>query len=200
MRSSDPDRDYNEGMATSTTGLITTEQFLALPEQYDANGDPIKAELIAGEINPVPFASSEHDLVKNQIGESLTLFLAGRPDLHVKSLIEIGFAVTDQDDLAPDVCVIARDRLRQRNERILTGAPEIAIEVVSPTDTAVRLKYKTGVYLANGSHSVWVVYPEARSVEIHTGREAREFGGDDLIEDAALPGFSQPVSGFFASL
>ncbi len=187
-------------MATSTTGLITTEQFLALPEQYDANGDPIKVELIAGEINPVALASSEHDLVKNQIGESLTLFFASRPTPHAVSLIEIGFAVTDQDDFVPDVCVIARDRLRQRTGRILTGAPEIAIEVVSPTDTAVHLKHKTRVYLANGSHSVWIVYPEARSVEIHTGRAAREFAGEELIEDAALPGFSQPVSGFFASL
>lgn len=200
MRSSEPDRDYNEGMATTTTGLITTEQFLALPEQYDANGDPIKTELIAGEINPVALASSEHDLVKNQIGKSLTLFLASRSALDVESLIEIGFAVTGQDDFAPDVSVIARDRLRQRTGRILTGAPEIAIEVVSPTDTAVHLKHKTRVYLANGSHSVWIVYPEARSVEIHTGRDTREFVDDDLIEDASLPGFSQPVSGFFASL
>ena len=194
-----PDRShYNGGVAT--TGLITTEQFLAMPEQYDASGNRIKSELIAGEIVFVAFASRLHDLVKNRIGELLLLFLAPRPSLGLRSLIEIGYDVSDQDAFAPDVSVIERSRLLEGSSRIVTGAPEIAIEVVSPTDTAIRLKHRIGAYLANGARSVWIVYPEERSVEIHTARGVREFTGDQPVEDETLPGFSHSAAGFFEGL
>jgi Uma2 family endonuclease len=187
-------------MAASTTGLMTTEQFLALPDEFDASGNRIKQELIAGEIVCVSFASSRHDIIKNQIGESLNVFLAGSPNLGLKALIEIGFSVSGADACQPDVCVIGKTRLRESASRVLTGAPEIAIEVVSPTDTAVHLRRKIDAYLTNGSRSVWVVYPEARLIEIHTRDGVREFTGDQQIQDGVLPGFSQPAESFFEGL
>lgn len=192
--------DYNEGMAASTTGLMTSEQFLALPMQYDENGNRIKQELIAGEIYPVPRPSRIHDIVKNQIGEFLVLFLAAHPDLGLKSLIETGFEVTDEDTFAPDVSVLKKSRLYEGGSRVLTRAPEIAIEVVSPSDTAIGLKHKIHVYLANGSKTVWVVYPEEKSVEVRTKGGTCEFTGDQPMQDEMLPGFSQPVSTFFDGL
>ena len=58
-------RDYTQGMATLTTGVITSEQFLAMPEQYDANGNRIKDELIRGETVLMASPSQRHDIVKN---------------------------------------------------------------------------------------------------------------------------------------
>ena len=184
-------------MATSGTGHLTTEQFLAMPEQYDSHGNRIKMELIAGEIVPVPFASSVHDLIKNNVAQAVLIFLAAQTHLELRVLVEIGYDVTDQDAFAPDVCVVRKSRLRENTARILKRAPEIAIEVVSPSDTASRLRYRTDTCLANGSRSVWIVYPEARSVEVHTLQGSRDFTGDQLLEDATLPGFSQPASAFF---
>lgn len=187
-------------MATSTTGLMTTEQFLALPDQYDASGNLIKAELVAGEIVPMANASRVHDVTKNQINELLILFLATRQALALKSLVELGFDVTEHDALKPDVSVISRSRLSATGSRVLTGAPEIAIEVVSPSDTAVHLKHRIGVYLANGSRSAWIVYPEERAIEVHTSAGMRSFSGSQVLEDASLPGFSHPASAFFQEI
>ncbi len=192
-------------MAALTTGLMTTEQFLALPDEFDANGNLIKQELIAGEVVSkeavsVARPSRIHDIVKNQIGEALVLFLAAHPGLGFKSLVEIGFAVTDDDTFAPDVSVLKKSRLFEGETRILTGAPEISVEVVSPSDKAVELKHKTRACLANSSQSVWIVYPEEHLIEIHTREGVREFTGDQPIQDAALPGFSQPTSSLFEGL
>ncbi len=82
-------------------------------------------------------------------------------------------------------------------ERIFQGAPEIAIEVVSPTDTAKHLKRKVDVYLEGGSKSVWVVFPEARSVQVYTRESLCELKADQAITDPLLPGFSSPVAAFF---
>ena len=187
-------------MAPSGTGHLTTEQFLAMPEQYDSHGNRIKMELIAGEIVLVPFASRVHDLIKNNIAQLIVLFLAVRRNLELRALIEIGYDVTDEDAFAPDVCVIQTSRLFETATRILKRFPEIAVEVVSPSDTASRLRHKIDTYLASGSRSVWIVYPEARSVEVHTATGARGFSGDQMIEDATLPGFSQPASAFFEGI
>ena len=73
----------------------------------------------------------------------------------------------------------------------------MAIEVVSPTDKATHLKSKVDTYLSSGSQTVWVVYPNARSVMVHTTDSVRELKADQEIDDPLLPGFSTPVSAFF---
>jgi Uma2 family endonuclease len=79
----------------------------------------------------------------------------------------------------------------------MRGSPCLAIEVVSPSDTAKHLKRKVDAYLEAGSKSVWIVYPEARSVMIHTAGSVRELKADQPITDPLLPGFSTPVAAFF---
>lgn len=58
-------------------------------------------------------------------------------------------------------------------------------------------KMKTEAHFANGSHCVWIVFPDARSVMIYTSDSVREIKGEQVIEDPVLPGFSCPVSAFF---
>lgn len=108
-------------MATST-GQMTVEQYLALPEQCDTNGNDVKSELIAGEIVLAPLPSLRHDLLKNQICDVLRSFLGERPDLGLRAFVQMGFAVTEVDALIPDVCVIAKSRLQETTSKVLTGA------------------------------------------------------------------------------
>jgi Uma2 family endonuclease len=109
----------------------------------------------------------------------------------------MAFAVTSNDTLVPDASVIDKSRLSPRKQKYTPGAPELAVEVVSPSDTAIHLKSKVEIYLQGGSKTVWVVFPESRSVVIYSGDALRELKGDQVIEDTILPGFSIPVSRFF---
>jgi Uma2 family endonuclease len=82
-------------------------------------------------------------------------------------------------------------RLTER--RLVKGSPEIAVEVISPTDTVDRIREKIAAYLENGASAVWIFYRDG-SVAVHTIAGVRELKGDQLLEDSLLPGFSVPVS------
>jgi Uma2 family endonuclease len=113
----------------------------------------------------------------------------------MESLVEMGAEVSKRDVFVPDVSLVKIDRYS--DERIFRGAPELAIEVVSPSDTTERLKTKVDTYLRGGSNTVWVVFPDSRSVTTYSGDSIRELKGDQIIDDPRLPGFSMPVSSFF---
>jgi Uma2 family endonuclease len=181
----------------AATTLLTSEQFLALPEELDEHGNRIKDELIGGEVVRIPPASLPHDLIKNQINRILFRYLDAHPELALESLVEIGTSVSEYDTFIPDISVVKRQRLTPVERRIFQGAPDLAIEVVSPSDTVKHLKRKIDAYLAHGSQSVWVVFPEARSVMIHRADFVREFKADQALQDPLLPGFSVPVAQFF---
>jgi len=178
------------------TALLTSEQYLALPDEFDKNGNHVKDELIGGEVVKVPPPSRIHDRIKNRVNRILIRYFDAHPQSLLDTLVEIGFQVSNHDTCVPDVSVIARNRLAGE-ERIIPGAPEIAIEVVSPDDTEKHLKSKIAAYLAGGSHTVWVIFPDAKSVMVHTSGSVRELKADQKIEDSLLPGFATPVSAFF---
>ena len=79
------------------------------------------------------------------------------------------------------------------------GGPELAVEVVSPSDSADDLQEKIQQYLASGSQVVWVVYPKTRTVNVFRQAAASAtLGEDDLLEEPHLfPGWSVPVSELF---
>jgi Uma2 family endonuclease len=143
----------------------------------------------------MPPPTRVHDLIKNQINTLLVLYLnANQPGFD--ALVAMGVEVSEHDTFVPDVSVVRRERLGGE-DRIFRGAPDLAIEVVSSTDTATHVKSKVDAYLQNGSKTVWVVYPDSRSVMAYSGDTARELKADQTVEDPLLPGFSTPVSSFF---
>ncbi len=176
--------------------LLTSDQFLALPDELDQNGNRIKVELIGGEVVRMAQPSYFHNRIKNRINRLLGRYLDANPHLPFDAVVEIGTQVSDHDTFVPDVAIV-RTGEQPLSSRIYHGSPEIAIEVVSPTDTAKHLKQKVHAYLKAGAKSVWVVYPEERSVEVYREGKMHDLTEDQSITDPFLPGFSAPVSAFF---
>jgi len=180
-------------MATAT--MMTSAEFLERPDEFDQSGNLIKKELIGGEIVPMPHASKRHDLIKNWLGRILFRYLDANPGQGLTALIEAGFVVTQHDTFGPDVAVFRTERLAEEG-RLLKGAPEIAIEVISPTDTVDKIRAKIAAYLVNGASSVWIFYRDGL-VSVHTATGVRELKGDEKLEDPLLRGFSVAASAFF---
>ncbi|HTW66829.1 MAG TPA: Uma2 family endonuclease [Bryobacteraceae bacterium] len=181
----------------AATTLLTSDQFLALPEEFDQNGNALFRELINGEVVTMPHAAQRHDTIRSNILEALIVYLREHRGLGLKAFPDSQFIVSNNNALIPDLSVLAISRLNTGVQKYVSGAPELAFEVVSPSESAAYLRMKTDAYLANGSRSVWIVFPEVRSVMIYTRDSVRELRGDQPVEDALLPGFSAPVSAFF---
>ena len=181
----------------AATTLLTSDQFLALPEEFDPYGKALHRELINGEVVTMPHAAQRHDIIRSNILGALFVYLDSNKGLGLKALPDTEIVVGPNDTYIPDACVIAIKRLNQGGHKYIHGSPELAIEVVSPSESAAYLRVKTDAYLANGSRSVWIVFPEVRSVMVYTRDLVRELKGGQAIEDPLLPGFSTPVSAFF---
>jgi len=116
---------------------------------------------------------------------------------------ESGFRLEQQPDTVrgPDVAFIARERIPAEGlpRAFFEGPPDLAVEIVSPSDTAADLEIRVHDYLRNGALRVWVVYPDSRRVAVHRrDGTARWYSEDAAIEDEGLlPGFSLPLREIF---
>jgi Uma2 family endonuclease len=179
---------------TIATRLTTAEELLAMP-----GGE--RCELIAGEIVKMTPPGNEHGEIAANIVSLLRWHV--REKKLGKVTTEVGYILSRDPDTvrAPDVAFLRRERrLRLESpEKYVPGAPDLAVEVVSPTDRVEEIDSKTQAWLDAGTPLVWVVWPKMRSVAIHRpGRPVRTVQGEDLITgEDVLPEFQCKVSEFF---
>jgi Uma2 family endonuclease len=106
-----------------------------------------------------------------------------------KVYTESGYRPTPYTVRGPDVSFVRTSRVQDPDE-YFNGAPDLAVEIVSPGDDASDLREKIKQYLDAGTSVVWVVYPRSRQIEIHTpDKTGRSLGVEDTLEaPALLPG------------
>lgn len=178
-----------------TRTLITAEDLWQIPE-----GD-VRRELVRGEVIEMSPVTMEHARIVGNIIELLRAWAKRGPGGFVGP--EAGFIVARDPDTvrAADVAYVAPDRIPDNPEKGYSPiAPDLAVEVVSPGESASDVHEKVQDYLAAGTRLVWVVYPRQRSVVAHTpdglARTCHE--ADVLEHDEVLPGFRSPVADLFA--
>ena len=81
----------------------------------------------------------------------------------------------------------------------MTIAPDLAVEVTSPTDTVYELEEKVEEYLRAGVRLVWVIHPEVHAIQVIRGDGSgyRLRAGDELSGEEVVPGFRCPVASLF---
>jgi Uma2 family endonuclease len=178
----------------SSKTLVTAAELERMPDD-----DSVRIELDEGEIISMPPAGIEH----GDIG----MELAGLMHAYVKKhglgkvyLAETGFKLSDDTVRAPDIAFVRKSRVAEVHRKGFgTGAPDLAVEIFSPSDSVRQLMRKVKQYFAAGCHTVWIVSPER--CEVHVLDAA---GGDKLLGlgetlDAPelLPGFSARVDHIF---
>ena len=116
--------------------------------------------------------------------------------------VEAGFFVSHDPDTvrSPDVAFVRAERVPPGGVRaFFDGAPDLAVEVISPSDRASEVIAKARDWLRFGCTAVWVVDPETKTVTVYSRRPQTLFLSvkDTLACEELLPGFSLPVSQIF---
>ncbi|MBS1872708.1 MAG: Uma2 family endonuclease [Acidobacteria bacterium] len=171
-------------MATAVAPVTFTE-FAALPER------PGKQELILGEVIAVPPAKLFHMDLVHRIHESLRLLLSASDRRPADAYIETGYQIGSDPGswLVPDASVRYPDH---RRGDYLEGAPMLAVEVVSESNTAEQLDRKIALYLEHGAQEVWAVYASTRSLwQYRDDATARRHTA--AFESALFPGRPFPL-------
>ena len=178
-------------MATKT--LVTVEDFLRRSEARDT-----RYELVEGELITLSPTMPEHNDVRDTLLVALRNFLAGRGLGRVLS--EQAFHLFGETVRVPEIAFVRAGHSIEPH-KLPEGAPDLAIEVISPSNTLREMEQRISDFFAAGSTRVWLVYPEHREVYVHglAGVVCRR--GDDLLEDPELlPGFSVKVSSLFGQI
>jgi Uma2 family endonuclease len=104
----------------------------------------------------------------------------------------------------PDIAFVSAERWALTRPIPITGeswevVPDLAVEVVSPSDRASKLEQKLSEYFDAGVKHVWVIHPESQLVEIYKSRYDVQIikATDQLVDEAVLLGFSVPVKTLF---
>lgn len=159
-------------------------------------------ELVKGEYTEMSPASKQHGKVANRIAFMLTQHVADN-DLGEVTAAETGFLLSRQPDSlrAADTAFISKARAAADDisAAYWTVAPDLAVEVASPSDSPDEIQEKVEEYLAAGTRMVWVVYPRRQSVAVYRSlRDVKILRGDDTLSgEDVLPGFERKVNEIF---
>jgi Uma2 family endonuclease len=173
---------------------MTAEELIKLPRGR------FRYELVKGELLTMSPAGEEHG--------AISLNLALELGIHVKTnklgivyAAETGFKLESNPDtvLAPDVSFIARERVGQISKTYREGAPDLAVEVVSPNESRNKVEKKVGQWLQLGARLVWIVNPQTTSVSVYRpdGNIKVLSESDELTGDDVVPGFKISVRDIF---
>lgn len=156
-------------------------------------------ELVDGEVIELAPPNDEHGSTSLNVGYAFKGYsrLRGVGEARV----ETGYTLRTGPDTVrgPDVSFVLQPRVEGRGSGFPVGAPDIAVEIVSPSNTAADVARKVAEYPAAGSQRVWVVYPAGRRVVIHRadGSVLSYDDGEVITDEELLPGFSLPLSEIF---
>ncbi len=176
--------------------LLTADELELMPDD-----DSVRTELDEGELISMPPAGWDHGDSEIEIGRILSNYVKKHRLGKVLSG-DTGFRLREDTVRSPDVAFVRRARVAAlKSKGFAKGAPDLAVEIFSPSDSVAQLMRKVKQYFAAGCHTVWIVYPEAQEVHVLEASGAdRLLRGEDVLEAAELlPGFSVRVGEFFES-
>jgi Uma2 family endonuclease len=176
---------------STTSPIVSAQDLFALPE------DGRRYELVRGELRTMTPAGSGH----GALGADLLLRL-GRPvvDQQLGRLFnaDTGFLIARSPDTvrSPDLAFVSNARLIDPlPEGFYPGPPDLAVEIVSPSDRTIAVDEKVQDWLRAGCQEVWIVRPRQRQVSVHRlGEDPRVLDATDILATPQLPGFSCGVA------
>lgn len=160
-----------------------------------------RCELVRGVLHMMSPSGARHGVVAG----NLFMAIGGHVRAHGLGrafAAETGFQIRKDPDTvrAPDVAFVRTGRPPIPAHGFYPGAPDLAVEVLSPDDRPGYVREKVAEWLESGTHAVWVVDPRDRTVTVHEPRrkakrldETGTLRGEDV-----LPGFEMSVASIFA--
>jgi Uma2 family endonuclease len=174
---------------------MTAEHLLALPD------DGYRHELQAGLLIAEPLPMLPHARVQGRLIRLLGAHVERQALGEI--LGEMGYLLAHDPDTVrgPDVSFLSQVRASALSDGtcFVEGAPDLAVEILSPSNRSAEMHAKVADYLAAGASLVWLVDPQTRTVTVYRSLlSPRVLDADATLEaEDVLPGFSVPLDAIF---
>jgi Uma2 family endonuclease len=175
---------------------MTAEELLKLPRGR------FRYELVKGEFITMSPSGSEHGVIVVNITLLLAQYVKAK-NLGLVFGAETGFRIEENPDTvrAPDVAFISRKNIPESSvpKEYWRGAPDLAVEDLSPRDAASKVEQKAREWLSAGAKLVWTINPKRRTVTVHRAPSdvLTLSENDELSGEMIVPGFRCRVSEIF---
>jgi len=182
---------------TAITQKVTAEDLLQMPD------DGFRYELVRGEIRKMTPAGSKHGRIAVRFAWRLAQHVEAN-DLGVVYAAETGFLLASDPDTvrAPDVAFVRQERIKEvgDEEGYWPGAPDLAVEVISPNDNYAEVEEKVSDWLQAGTRMVVVVNPRPRTATVYRSlSDIRVLTEDEVLNGGdVVPGWEVLVKDLFA--
>jgi Uma2 family endonuclease len=177
----------------ATKALMTVKDFARM-----TTAETEDYELVEGELVPLSSGTPIHADIRGLLEHFLRSYFDRNPIGRV--FAEVDCQVDDETVRHPDVSIYLAGRMEGIDPKKipLPFAPDIAVEVLSPSESVVDVHRKVLEYLRGGSHEVWQLDHENGQIFVQTNSDIRLLRGDAVLESPLLPGFSAPVAKLLA--
>jgi Uma2 family endonuclease len=178
-------------------GEWTYEDYRRLPD------DGWRYEVLRGVLHMAPAPSSKHQATLRNFSFLLMIFLERNP------LGEIYFAPIDvllpsglASPVQPDLVFLVNERRHLVKEQFIDGAPDLIVEVLSPSNWLDDRRTKFAIYAEAGVQEYWIADPRERTLEVFALRagayeQVGRFGRGEKARSIVLPGFTPAVDEVF---
>lgn len=163
--------------------------------------DDKRCEIIDGELHMTPAPLTRHQKISGRIYEMLGHFVWER-QLGEILYAPVDVVLSNEDIVQPDLLFIHKDRLAILTEKNVRGAPDLVIEILSPSNPEWDRENKRKLYEKYGVREYWIVDPDSQSIEILTLTDAgfqtvRVFTKGTHLRSPLLPELSLPIDPVF---
>lgn len=174
----------------ATTKLWTVEEVEQLAD------DEFRYALIRGELHRMPPPGYRHGRVVMAVGAHLYYFIK---EHNLGEITDQSGYIFERDPdtlLGPDLAFVQRAHVPTDETTYPEVAPDLAVEVISPSQSGPSVEEKAAMYLATGVRLIWIIDPERRTVRIHRsdGSETLLNEQDEIDGEDVLPGFRLSVA------
>jgi Uma2 family endonuclease len=179
-----------------------TIQSMTADELFLMKDDGFRYDLVKGELRKMSPAGSEHGAIIMRLAVALGQYVEEN-DLGEVFAAETGFKLASNPDtvLGPDLAFVSNVKIPPTGipVKYWPGAPDLAVEVVSPGNTRREIEEKIEEYLAAGVGLVWIIKPKQRVVTIHRPKAepATSIESDTLDGEEIVPGFQYGIARLF---
>lgn len=182
--------------------LAAQQNFLTADDLAKQPDDGSRYELVKGVLKKMSPAGFEHGICTAEIGSKLNVYVK-RHKLGYVCGAETGFRISQNPDTvrAPDAAFVCQISIERQGivKGYWEGAPDLAVEVISPGDTYAEVAEKVEAWLTAGCRMVWVINPRRETVEVY--RPNADFtilrGSDTLDGGDVVEGFQCSVQDIF---
>lgn len=175
----------------------TEEALMRLPENGYIH------EVVGGELVMSPKNNFQHGSIFNRLFLALAHFNR-QHRLGIVRGSDIGFWMQNRNCRAPDISFIPKARLealafKPTSRRFFPGAPDLAVEILSPNNTRAEIDERLKDFFASGTQVAWVIDPDQECAEVCQSMTERKLlgSGASLEAERLLPGFKYPIADLF---